>query len=71
MRERFYRPTSENLSGKKKILKIGPLGAEITFMQKSNEKRLSGIGLRSVAHVNVSSECIKSHSEQIQAIQSL
>ena len=45
MRKRFYRPTNQNLSGKKKILKIGPLGAEKTFMQKSNEKHLSGIGL--------------------------
>ena len=46
MRERFYRPTSENLSGKKIFLKIGPLAAEITIMQKSNEKHVSGIGLR-------------------------
>ena len=45
VRERFYRPTSENLSGKKKILKFGPLAAEITVMQKSTEKHLSGIGL--------------------------
>ena len=46
MRKRFYRPTNQNLSGKRKILKIGPLGAEKTFMQKSNEKHLSGLGLR-------------------------
>ena len=52
MRERFYRPTSENLSGKKKILKVGPLAAEITLMQKSTEKHVSGIGLRGVKWMN-------------------
>ena len=30
---------------KKKILTIGPLEAEISFMQKSNDKSLSKIGL--------------------------
>ena len=48
MHERFYRPTSENLSGKKKILKNGPLAAEITLMQKSNDKSLRKIGLRNI-----------------------
>ena len=36
---------SENLSGKKINFKIGPLAAEITLMQKSTEKHVSGIGL--------------------------
>ena len=56
MRKRFYRPTNQNLSGKKKILKIGPLGAEKTFMQKSNEKHLSGLGLSTKATSEVRSE---------------
>ena len=30
---------------KKKNLKVGPLAAEITLMQKSTEKHVSGIGL--------------------------
>ena len=29
-------------------MKIGPLAAEITIMQKSNKKHISGIGLREI-----------------------
>ena len=34
VRERFYGPTSRNLSGKKKIFEIGPLAAEMTWLNQ-------------------------------------
>ena len=45
MRERFLGRTFENLSGEKKILKIGQLGVELWVAEKSDQNNVSGIGL--------------------------